>query len=192
MIRTAIAALLFAVSFSTLAQPPAAGEPAPGFSLPDQSGTLRSLTDYRRQWLLLYFYPKDDTPGCTTEACEFRDQITVLNALGVKIVGISLDDSASHAAFAAKHQLPFDLLADTSGEVAARYDALRDLWVTKIAKRYSFLINPEGVIARRYLEVDPEHHAAEVATDLKRLIEQADAAGPNLSQTKTRPGLDQN
>ena len=168
--------LLVGVSFTAAGSLPAQGDPAPDFSLPDQSGVTRSLTDYRGSWLLVYFYPKDDTPGCTTEACQFRDHITVLNALGVKVVGISLDDSASHAAFATKHELPFALLADTDGAVTTRYGALRDLLVVRFARRYSFLINPEGLITRRYLEVDPEDHADQVVMDVRELLKLAEGA----------------
>ena len=150
-------------------EPPPVGSNAPDFSLPDQNGQQRQLSDYKGQWLLLYFYPKDDTPGCTEEACQFRDHITVLNAMGTKVVGVSLDDVASHAAFASKHQLPFSLLADTEGVVTSSYGALRDLLVIKMAKRYSFLINPEGQIAKRYLSVDSEQHAREVIEDLQQL-----------------------
>ena len=171
IIRILAITILTMLSGLALALPPTEGSIAPGFSLPDQTGTLRSLEEFRGNWLLLYFYPRDDTPGCTTEACQFRDHTTVLNALGVKVVGISLDDQASHAAFAKKHKLPFALLADSDGSVSASYDALRDLWVMKMAKRYSFLINPDGVIARRYLEVDPELHARQVASDVRQLTE---------------------
>jgi len=171
-----ILTLLTTVSGLAMAIPPAVGSAAPAFSLPDQSGQIRSLEDYRGSWLLLYFYPRDDTPGCTTEACNFRDHITVLNALGVKVVGISLDDQASHAAFAEKHELPFALLADTDGTVTESYDALRDLWVMQMAKRYSFLIDPEGIIARTYLDVDPDEHAEQVAADVDKLIKSAEQA----------------
>ena len=170
IIRLLAIGLLTTLSSLALALPPAEGSLAPEFSLPDQTGTVRSLEEFRGNWLLLYFYPRDDTPGCTTEACEFRDHITVINALGAKVVGVSLDDQASHAAFAEKHQLPFALLADNDGTVSARYDALRDFFVMKMAKRYSFLIDPDGIIARRYLEVDPEQHAQQVVSDLRELI----------------------
>jgi len=171
------------MSVTAWAEPPAEGSAAPAFSLPDQTGEIHSLTDYQGSWLLLYFYPKDDTPGCTTEACQFRDHITVLNALGVKIVGISLDDEASHAAFAAKHELPFTLLADSDGVVTERYDALRNLMVIKVAKRYSFLINPQGVIAERYLDVDPDTHASQVITDVKRLQKLAGSEAEESAET---------
>ena len=106
-------ALLF--SAATLAEQPTPGEPAPDFELRDQDGQLHSIEDYRGQWVALYFYPKDDTPGCTTEACEFRDNIFAFRDANCQILGVSLDDQASHRAFAEKYDLPFPLLADTEG-----------------------------------------------------------------------------
>lgn len=96
----------------------------PGFELPDQNGVKHDLKEYAGKWLVLYFYPGDDTPGCTQEACSFRDDLHKLTALGAQVVGISVDDSDSHAEFAKKYHLPFPLLADKSTEVAARYGAL--------------------------------------------------------------------
>ena len=165
-----IALLMSCFAVISFAEPPAVGTPAPDFSLPDQAGKTHTLSDYSGNWLLLYFYPKDDTPGCTTEACALRDHITVLHAMGAKVVGVSLDDVASHAEFAKKHELPFTLLADTEAVVTKRYDALRDMLVMQFAKRYSFLISPDGKIAKRYLDVDPDAHAGEVIADLKQLI----------------------
>jgi peroxiredoxin Q/BCP len=110
------AAAFFAASPAVAA--PAEGEPAPAFELPDQSGDMHSLSSFSGRWLVLYFYPKDDTPGCTTEACNFRDNIFAFRKLGAQIVGISVDDVESHEAFAEKHGLPFPLLADEGGEVA--------------------------------------------------------------------------
>ena len=95
------------------------GDPAPEFELPDQDGQLHSLEDYRDQWVVLYFYPKDQTPGCTTQACEFRDNVFAFRDHNAQILGVSLDDVESHKAFAEKHGLPFPLLADVEGETAA-------------------------------------------------------------------------
>lgn len=145
------------------------GSPAPAFSLPDQAGVVRQLADYRGRWLVLFFYPKNDTPGCTTEACNFRDGHVQFRTLGAEVVGVSVDDTASHLAFARKHSLPFTLLADSDGQVAARYGALTDLKVVRFAKRHTFLIDPEGVVRQRWTEVDPDTHAAEVASALKAL-----------------------
>jgi peroxiredoxin Q/BCP len=150
------------------------GGAAPDFALPDQNGRTHRLGDYAGRWLVLYFYPKDDTPGCTTEACNFRDDIVRIRRLGAEVVGVSVDDVASHADFAAKHKLPFTLLADEGGKVAESYGALRDLMVMKMAKRQTYIIDPQGRIARRYLEVDPQTHAAEVVADLERLQKAGD------------------
>jgi peroxiredoxin Q/BCP len=166
---TLIAMIFFFGSPAARAEPLQIGQAAPDFSLPDQDGKLHALADYRGKWLTLYFYPKDDTPGCTKQACTFRDEIGELSALGTAVVGISVDDSASHAAFARKYNLPFTLLADTKGETAARYDSLRSLLNLKMAKRNTFLIDPEGRIARIYLSVSPANNPTEVIEDLKKL-----------------------
>lgn len=148
---------------------PAVGSQAPAFTLPDQHGKPRHLTEWRGRWVVLYFYPKDDTPGCTTEACNFRDDISLITQLGAQVVGVSIDDTASHKAFAEKYRLPFPLLADTGASVARQYGALSDWVVVRMARRYSFIIDPAGRIARVYLEVDPARHVQEIVADLKRL-----------------------
>ncbi len=145
------------------------GQPAPDFELSDQDGELHTLEDYRDQWLVLYFYPKDDTPGCTTEACEFRDDIFKFRRLDSRVVGISLDDAASHRAFAEKHGLPFPLLADTEGTAATAYGVMSDDPARRFAKRQTFLIDPQGRIARHYAEVDPAQHSKQVLADLAAL-----------------------
>ena len=146
---------------------PAAGAPAPAFSLEDQAGKLRSLAEYRGKWVVLYFYPKDDTPGCTEEACKFRDDIFALQQLGAQVLGVSLDDSASHAEFAKKYSLPFPLLADPSGAVTRSYGALTE--GSRYAQRYTFLVDPAGKVAKIYTKVETTRHSAEVIEDLKRL-----------------------
>lgn len=148
---------------------PKVGEPAPDFDLPDQSGVTHNLREFAGKWLVLYFYPKDDTPGCTQEACAFRDDMHKLAELGAQVVGISVDDSSSHAEFARKYHLPFPLLADKSGEVAARYGALLNLWLLKFAKRYTFLIDPQGRIAKVYEKVETSRHSTEIIGDLNKL-----------------------
>ncbi len=150
---------------------PKVGEAAPDFGLPDQNGAMHGLKEYAGKWLVLYFYPKDDTPGCTQEACAFRDDLHKLSALGAEVVGISVDDSHSHAAFAQKYHLPFTLLADRTATVAASYGALTDMGVLKFAKRYTFLIDPQGKVARVYVKVETSKHSQEVIEDLKQLIE---------------------
>ena len=143
------------------------GEDAPDFHLPDQTGKLHSLKDYTGKWVVLYFYPKDDTPGCTQQAWAFRDDFHTLTDLGAQVLGISVDDSASHAAFARKYHLPFPLLADSGGDVAKHYGALQNLGIVKFAKRYTFLIDPHGKIAQIYLSVDTARHSREIIADLQ-------------------------
>lgn len=166
-------ALLFVFTGSlgaaAYADAPKAGDPAPGFELPDQNGELHSLEDYRDQWVALYFYPKDDTPGCTTEACEFRDDIFKYRRMGAQIVGISLDDSESHREFADKYGLPFPLLADTEGETADAYGVKSRFLGMTMAKRQTFLIDPHGNIAKHYEDVDPDTHSNELLADLSEL-----------------------
>jgi peroxiredoxin Q/BCP len=166
----AIVALVFLISKqSEAANTPKSGDTAPDFRLVDQNGTIRSLSDFSGQWVVLYFYPKDDTPGCTKEACSFRDDLTTLEKLGAKVVGVSVDDSDSHSKFASKYHLPFPLLADADGKVAESYGALTNLLLLKIAKRYTFLIDPKGKIAKVYLSVDTSRHSQEIVDDLKKL-----------------------
>ena len=166
----AIVALVFLISKqSEAANTPKPGDTAPDFRLVDQNGTIRSLSDFSGQWVVLYFYPKDDTPGCTKEACSFRDDLTTLEKLGAKVVGVSVDDSDSHSKFASKYHLPFPLLADADGKVADSYGALTNLLLLKIAKRYTFLIDPKGKVAKVYLRVDTSRHSQEIVDDLKKL-----------------------
>jgi peroxiredoxin Q/BCP len=149
------------------------GSLAPDFTLPDQSGISYSLSDFRGQWIVLYFYPKDLTPGCTTEACNFRDDFPNFQKLNTTILGISKDSVKRHASFADKYKLPFLLLSDESGEVCEKYD----VWKEKSMYgktflgivRSTYLINPEGVITRVYPKVKVKEHAAEVLADLKEL-----------------------
>lgn len=145
------------------------GEPAPEFQLPDQQGKQRQLADYRGQWLILFFYPRDDTPGCTREACRFRDDIQQLNALQAQVVGISVDTVEMHARFAATYDLPFPLLADTQGLIAAQYGVLIKFGPWKIARRVSFIVAPNGRIAHLFSYVIPDQHSAEIIHILKEL-----------------------
>ena len=147
------------------------GDDAPNFSLPDNQGRQVNLNDFKGKWVVLYFYPKDDTPGCTTEACHFRDDFKLLENLGAQVIGMSIDDSFSHKKFAEKYNLPFPLLSDASGEVASLYGALNNFLVIKLAKRYTYLINPHGKIAKIYLSVDTSKHSQEIIEDLKKLKE---------------------
>lgn len=164
------AAALFALGSSfSVAEQVAAGEPAPDFELVDQDGQLHSIEDYRGKWIALYFYPKDDTPGCTTEACEFRDNIFAFRDANCQVLGVSLDDEESHKAFSEKHGLPFPLLADTKGLAADAYGVKANMMGMTIAKRQTFLIDPEGNVAKHYDSVDPDSHPREILADLEKL-----------------------
>lgn len=145
------------------------GAPAPDFELRDQDGQLHSIEDYRGQWVALYFYPKDDTPGCTTEACEFRDNIFAFRNLNCQVLGISLDDEESHKDFAQKNSLPFPLLADTEGTTAVAYGVKTKMLGMTVAKRQTFLIDPDGNIAKHYAKVDPATHSKQILADLEKL-----------------------
>lgn len=148
---------------------PQAGEAAPTFRLQDQNGHWRSPADYRGHWLVVYFYPKDFTPGCTTEVCSFRDDIAKLRKAGADVVGVSLDDVQSHADFAAKYHVPFPLLSDASHTAATAYGVLTSDQGQHYAKRTTFLIDPQGRVAKVYVDVDPEKNSAQVMSDLATL-----------------------
>lgn len=151
----------------------AEGMPAPPVELPDQDGRLRRLSDYRGKWVVLYFYPKDDTPGCTVEACNFRDGMDQLRALGVEVLGVSLDSVQSHARFAGKYSLLFPLLADVGGKVARSYGSLLSLGPLQVAKRHTFLIDDQGRVAKIYRRVKPRTHGEEIFADLRLLRQSA-------------------
>jgi len=153
---------------------PVVGQQAPGFNLQDQNGEWHDLRDYRDTWLAVYFYPKDDTPGCITEACNFRDNIYAFKAIGASVVGISVDDVKSHKEFSNKYKLPFIILADEEGETAQAYGVLRDWKLIQIASRQSFLVDPQGVIVKHYEDVNPDTHTQEVLADLEALMAEAD------------------
>ena len=163
------AAFLFIAGGITYAAQPAAGEAAPDFELTDQDGEMHSIEDYRGRWVALYFYPKDGTPGCTTEACEFRDNIFAFRNLDCQILGVSLDDAESHKAFSEEHGLPFPLLADVDGNTAEAYGVKTRMMGMTLAKRQTFLIDPDGNIAKHYEKVDPDTHSKQVLADLEAL-----------------------
>ncbi len=166
----AIASFLFVGGNVLLAEEVKEGDPAPGFELRDQDGQLHSLEDYRDKWVAVYFYPKDDTPGCTTEACEFRDDIFAFKELDCQILGVSLDDEVSHKAFADKYSLPFPLLADIDGTTSEAYGVKAKMFGMTVAKRQTFLIDPSGRVAKHYTKVDPDTHSKQVLADLRDLI----------------------
>lgn len=144
------------------------GEAAPDFLLADGAGKMRQASEWRGRWLILYFYPRDDTPGCTAEAKAFNASLPELASLKAQIVGVSVDDIDSHRAFAKSLGLNFPLLADTDGKVSRRYGALNDFAVVKFARRHTFLIAPDGRIAKIYRDVEPAQHAGEIIAELKR------------------------
>ncbi len=164
-----VLASLFVARAARAGELPKVGSSAPDFNLPDQNGKLHTLQDYRGKWLVLYFYPKDDTPGCTQEACAFRDDLHQIIELGAQVVGVSVDDTNSHAEFANKYHLPFPLLADKTTETAERYGALMNLLFIKVARRYTFLIDPHGNVGKVYLSVETSRHSKQIIDDLKIL-----------------------
>jgi len=144
-----------------------AGNQAPAFALPNQDGKVVDSASLAGSWWVIYFYPKDDTPGCTKEACAFRDHLDDLQAMGVRIFGVSFDDVASHKAFAEKYHLTFDLLADPEGKVIDAYGARSVM--PGFASRVSYLVDDVGIICKVYPSVSPSEHAAEIISDVKAL-----------------------
>jgi len=164
--RKLVALLSISISASALAAA-LVGQPAPDFRLQDQNGEWQTLEQYRGQWIALYFYPKDDTPGCTKEACAFRDNVFAFDELNARIIGVSLDSVESHDEFAEKYSLPFSILADTDKQAATAYNVIMKIGPMELAKRQSFLIDPDGIIVKHYEKVNAETHSEEVLTDLK-------------------------
>ena len=152
---------------------PAIGDSAPTFKLQDQNGDWHTLGDYKGKYVVLFFYPKDGTPGCTTEACNFRDNIFAFDDLNTQILGISLDDVDSHKEFSEKYSLPYPILADVEKESAVDYGVLGKFMMMTITKRESFIIDPEGLIVKHYKNVDPDKHTDEVIEELKSLQKKA-------------------
>lgn len=143
---------------------------APEFKLPAADGTMVSLADYSGKWLVLYFYPQDDTPGCTVEACSLRDARDDLADLGADIVGISQDDSSSHERFTAKHNLNFRLLSNPSHSVMDAYGTWgKKMFGNEGTLRKTFIINPKGQVVKVYGRVTPLGHGGQVVRDLKAL-----------------------
>lgn len=143
------------------------GKQAPRFELLDQTEAKHSLSDYLGKWVVLYFYPKDDTPGCTKQACAFRDDNEILSSLDAQVLGVSVDTTSSHVKFANKFNLQFPLLADIGGQVADSYGCLTKLGPIKLAKRHTFIIDPTGKLAKIYRSVSPAMHSDEVITAVK-------------------------
>lgn len=151
----------------------AVGDVAPAFDLADQQGQTHKLSSYRGQWVVLYFYPKDDTPGCTTEACELRDDHSQFRERGAVVFGVSPDDTASHAKFAAKYELPFTLLADPEKEVCQSYGVWQEKNMYGLKRRgvvrTTYLIDPKGKVAHRWDKVKAAGHAQAVLSKLDEL-----------------------
>lgn len=146
---------------------------APAFSLPDEKGEIHTNDEFKGKWVVVYFYPKDDTPGCTKEACGFRDAYHVFETKNIQVIGISKDSPKSHGKFIEKYDLPFLLLADESKKTIQEYEA----WGEKKfmgrlfdgVLRISYLIDPEGIIRKVYETVKPEEHAEEILLDVQEL-----------------------
>jgi peroxiredoxin Q/BCP len=165
-------AALAAPAAAAQAKAPEAGQPAPAFRLQDQTGEWRSLADYRGKWVVLYFYPKDGTPGCTTQACEIRDDIFAFRRANAVVLGVSVDAVDSKKGFAEENNLPFPVLADSTTETTKAYGALTSYPQYKlynISRRDTFIIDPQGRVARRYENVNAEGHSKMVLAELARL-----------------------
>ncbi len=150
---------------------PQVGQMAPGFMLPSQEATNVSLHQYRGKWVVLYFYPRDQTAGCTIEARNFQHDIFKFEALNAVVLGVSVDSIQSHQAFCAKDGLHFKLLADTDKKAVEEYGSLGEYMGVKMAKRNTFLIDPKGKIVKEWIGVDPTHHSTEVLNAIKHLQE---------------------
>ncbi len=142
------------------------GDTAPELKLKDQHGNLVFLRDYAGRWVVLYFYPKDDTPGCTREACNFRDESERLAPFNAQVLGVSVDSRESHESFARKFRLNFPILADPTKKVARAYGALA---FYRLARRMTFIIDPQGKIRKIFKTVNPKTHVEEVAQALTEL-----------------------
>ena len=151
---------------------PEAGQAAPAFRLQDQTGEWRSLADYRGKWVVLYFYPKDGTPGCTTQACEIRDDIFAFRRANAAVLGVSVDAVDSKKGFAEENNLPFPVLSDSTAATTKAYGALTSYpqyQLYNISRRDTFIIDPQGRIARRYENVNAEGHSKMVLAELAKL-----------------------
>jgi peroxiredoxin Q/BCP len=163
--------LLVVICLSTLSVSASAmiGSKAPSFELPDQDGKIHNLSDYAGKWVVLYFYPKNHTSGCTVEAGEFRDNQATLDAMNTVVMGVSVDGVESHKSFHDDLKLNFDLLSDEQKAVSKAYNVLNDLVVLSYSKRQTFIIDPMGMIAHHFEKVDPETHATQVIEKLTEI-----------------------
>jgi peroxiredoxin Q/BCP len=165
--KSFLAPLLAALSIPAAHAAVAPGDVAPEFALKNQNGKVVKLSEQRGRFVLIYFYPKDDTPGCTKEACNFRDEYSEIKKMNAVVYGISRQDEQSHQKFIAKHKLPFDLLVDADGEVAKAY-GVGTYPIVGFHKRESILVGPDGKVVRFYDSVDPSRHVAEVLSDIRK------------------------
>lgn len=169
----AVVVLLVAVvvirAMRTGERAPLAGSSAPDFTVNSQEGKAVSLRDFRGKWVVLYFYPKDFTSGCTIEAHNFQRDLAQYERKNAVILGVSVQDEETHQKFCTKEGLNFKLLADTKYEVSSSYGSLVNLGVAKLSARHTFLIDPEGIVRKAYLDVNAEKHSAEVLSDLSQL-----------------------
>ena len=172
-----IAIVVVAVAVTPLmvyaASVPSVGSLAPEFTLTSQEGTPISLKEYRGKWVVLYFYPKDFTSGCTIEAHNFQRDQPKYQQEGTVVLGVSVQSADSHKQFCTKEGLNFKLLADTDHKVSSDYGSLTDLGLVKFASRHTFIINPEGKVAKVFTEVDPKKHSEEVLAALAELQKQS-------------------
>jgi thioredoxin-dependent peroxiredoxin len=177
MIWILVAVILLLVGFAVLRaigtgkKAPSSGTPAPDFTLNSQDGKPLSLRDLRGKWVVLYFYPKDFTSGCTKEAHNFQRDLSQYEQKNAIILGVSVQDEITHQKFCSKEGLRFKLLADTKYAVSSSYDSLVNLGVAKLSARHTFLIDPAGIVRKTYLNVNAEKHSAEVLDDLASLQE---------------------
>lgn len=165
-------ALVMAALFAAAAdqpQPPTAGTPAPAFALPNQEGAQVALDQFKGKWVVLYFYPKDFTSGCTVEAHNFQRDLDKYTQKNAVILGVSVDNVDSHKSFCAKEGLNFKLLADSNHAVVEKYGSVMEYNGMTLAARNTFLIDPAGVIRKVYLKVSPQGHSEEVLADLQRM-----------------------
>jgi thioredoxin-dependent peroxiredoxin len=165
---TLVLAALFAVA-ADQPQPPMAGNQAPAFSLPSQEGTPVSLDQFKGKWVVLYFYPKDFTQGCTIEAHNFQRDIDKYTQKNAVVLGVSVDNVDSHKSFCTKEGLNFKLLSDSNHSVVEKYGSVMEYNGMTLAARNTFLIDPTGVIRKVYLKVSPQGHSEEVLADLQQL-----------------------
>ncbi len=179
LISTIVAAFALTPLMMFSATVPLVGSQAPDFTLTSQEGTPVSLKDYRGKWVVLYFYPKDFSSGCTIEAHNFQRDQPLYQQRNVVVLGVSVDSSDSHKQFCTKEGLNFKLLADMDHKVSSAYGSLTNLGLVKFASRHTFIINPEGKVVKIFTEVNPNKHSEEVLTALAELQKQSAGSRDN-------------